>query len=169
MQSTTQLSQRYLHMSRSRSSNTKSRNTLHRLLTYCSHTGLQCKHIWLGQVMSERYHSKCAHTIWYHSFRLRWSLLVGSSNVRLRTSSVLNYWTVCSQKPLFASQSYIHRLSAHLDTSKYTSSCIPKWLCAWVGQNLPTSNAKNKNDRIVTQIFVWCTTFSIFLIVRNIT
>ena len=107
------------------------------LLTYCRHTSLQDNCIWFGQVFSERYHSKCAHTILYHSFRLRWSLLVGRSYVGLSTTSVLNYWTVCSQKPLVASQSYIHRLSAHLDTSKYTSSCIPKWLCAWVGHSSP--------------------------------
>ncbi len=35
--------------------------------------------------------------------------------------------------------------------------------------NLRTSNAKNKNDRIVTLNIVWCTTFSIQLIVKNIT
>ena len=34
-------------------------------------------------------------------------------------------------------------------------------------QNLPTSNAKNKNDRIVTLIIVWCNIFSILLIVRT--
>ena len=88
--------------------------------------------IWLGQVFSKRSPSKCAHTILYHSFRLRWSLLVGRSHVGLSTTSVLHNWTVFSQKPLVTSQSYIHRLSAHLDTSKYTFSSIPKWLRAWV-------------------------------------
>ena len=29
-------------------------------------------------------------------------------------------------------------------------------------KSLPTSNATNNNDRIVTLIFVWWTTFSIF-------
>ena len=97
MQSTPQLSQRYLHISGSRPLNTKSRYVLHMLLTYCRHTSLQNNCILLGQVLSERYHSKCAHTILYHSFRLRWSLLVGRSYVGLSTTSVLNYWTVCSQ------------------------------------------------------------------------
>ena len=46
---------------------------------------------------SGRYHSKCAHTILYHSFRLRWSLLLGRFYVGLSTTSVLNYWTICSQ------------------------------------------------------------------------
>ncbi len=82
---------------------------------------------------SERYSAK---DITPSKQRLRWSLLVGRSYVGLSTTSVLNYWIVCSQKPLAACQFFIHRLSAHLDTSKH-SSCTPKWLYAWVGHSPP--------------------------------
>ena len=41
MQSTPQLSQRYLHISRLQALNTKNRYLLHMLLTYRRHTGLQ--------------------------------------------------------------------------------------------------------------------------------
>ncbi len=86
------------------------------------HHTVQHKHIWLGQVFTKRYHSKCAHTILYHSFRLRWSLLVCRPYIELSAISVLYYWTICNQKPLVTSQSYIHRLSALLihTSSLYT-------------------------------------------------
>ena len=135
MQSTPQLSQRYLHISRLWPLNAKSRYVLHMLLTYRRHTGLQDNCIWLGQVFSKRHHSKCAHTILYHSFRLRWSLLVGKSYVGLSTTSVLNYWTKCSQNHwLLANPTY----TGYQPFWYILPSCIQKGLYAWVGPSSPS-------------------------------
>ena len=52
---------------------------------------------------------------------------------------------------------------------KREEKCQKKLIILMVGmRNLLKSNAKNKNDRIVTQIIVWCTSFSILSIVENI-